>query len=542
MERWQRRAAKTIGGVLALIVLTSLLYHYVMVAVEGRSQSYFHSTQVVIETFTGTGYGSDSPWGSPLGNLFVMAMDLGTFLVLFIVVPYVFQPILEESFSPTAPRTTELADHVLVCGYSSRSERLVDEFESRGVDHLVVVEDESEALALDEAGTSVIRGDPTAVEDLERANVDDAAAVVIDTADEAAASAVLAVRERTADVRVVALCSDRSLERPLRYAGADTVVTPRHLLGRRIAERVRAEIDPRVSDVTSLGDGVSLAELSVFEESTVCGKTLAELGVLEATDVILVGLWKGGAFVSEPSPDLEIDEHTVLLVAGDESTLKELESHTAPARTSHPRVVVAGHGEVGSTISERLRAAGVACTVIDREELPGVDVVGDATDEDVLERADLQTATAFVVAVGSDDEAILSALVARELADDLDVVVRANDADSERKLRRAGADYVLTLPDISGRLLALDVLREEILSYDRQLTVVRFESGRFAGRTLGETTIPESDCILVAVERDGEIVTDVPLEFRFEADDSLLVAGDDEAIDALESGFDSAPA
>lgn len=542
MERWQRRAAKTVGGVVALVVAMSLLYHYLMVAVEGRSPSYFHSTQVVVETFTGTGYGSDSGWDSPIANLFVMAMDLGTFLVLFTVVPYVFQPLLEESLSPNPPRTTDATDHVVVCGYSSRSERLVAEFESRGVAYVVVTDDEREALDLDDDGTSVVYGDPTAVETLRRANVDAATAVVADTADEVTASTVLAVRERSASIRVVVLCSDPTLERPLKYAGADVVVTPRHLLGDRIAERVRAEIDPRLSDVTSLGDGAFLVEVSIFEDSPICGRPLGETELLEDREMSLVGLWTDGEFVSDPSPDVRIDADTVLLAAGSESRLKALEARTAPDRTNGARVVVAGHGEVGSTVADRLRKSGVDCTVVDREDGPGVDVVGDATDESVLERAALETATAFVVAIADDDAAILSILVARELASDLDVVVRANDADSETKMRRAGADYVLALPDISGRLLALDVLREEILSYDRQLTVVRFEPGRFADRMLSETAIPESDCTLVAVERDGEVITDVPLEFRFETDDSLLLAGDDEAIDAIDSGFDSSSA
>ncbi|WP_265110972.1 potassium channel family protein [Halosolutus halophilus] len=540
MERWQRRAAKTIGGVVVLIVLTSIIYHYLMVAVEGRSGSYFHSSQVVVETVTGTGYGSDSPWDSPLSNLFVMAMDLGTFLILFIVLPYVFQPILEETLSPTVPRTTDLTDHVVVCGYSPRGDRLVDEFEARDVDYVVVDDDEPEAIELDDAGVSVVYGDPTSVETLDRARIDEAASVVIDTEDEVAASVVLAVRERSDSIRIVVMSSDLTLERPLRYAGADTVVTPRHLLGRRIAERIQSEIDPRLSDVTSLGEDFSLVEVTVFEESPICGQTLAETGVLETEDVSIAGLWTDGEFVSSPSPDLEIDENTVLLLAGSEAQLKALEARTAPVRPERARVVVAGYGEVGSTVRERLRATDAECTVIDIRDAEEVDVVGDVTRESVLQRAELETATVYVVTIADDDEAILSVLVARELASDLDIVVRVNDSEKENKARRAGADYVLSLPDISGRLLALDVLREEILSYDRQLQVVRFEADDLAGQSLADTEIPATDCILVGVERSGEILTDVPPEFRFEGDDSLLLAGDDEAIDAFESASEPA--
>lgn len=72
----------------------STIYYYTMVVFEGRSTTFFHSAQVVVETFTGTGFGSDSPWQSPITNTLVILLDLSTFLFLFIVLPYVFQPIL----------------------------------------------------------------------------------------------------------------------------------------------------------------------------------------------------------------------------------------------------------------------------------------------------------------------------------------------------------------------------------------------------------------------------------------------------------------
>ena len=538
MERWQRRAAKTIGAVVVLIFLTSLLYHYIMVAVEGRETSYFHSTQVVIETYTGTGYGSDSPWETPVGNLFVMTMDLGTFLILFIVLPYVFQPVLEETLSPTVPESTELTDHVVVCGYTARGERLVDEFEVRGVEYVVVVEDRDRVMELLEADVSVIHGDPSSVETLGRARVDAATSVVVDTDDEEAASAVLAIREHTEAVQVVVLCRDLSLERPLTYAGADAVMTPRHLLAQRIAERVQTEITPRLSDIISLGEDFALVEATVLEESPICGTTVEASGLLENPDATLVGVWTDGEFETTPSPDTVIDEHTTLLVAGREAELREIESRTSASQPESATVIVAGHGEVGSTVRERLEHSDAECTVLDIEDGEGVDVVGNATDEDVLREAGIETATAYVVAIASDAEAILSVLIARELAPDLDVVVRVNDAANEAKARRAGADYVLSLPDISGRLLALDVLREEILSYDRQLKVVRFESASLDGKAIAETPLPESDCVLVAVERSGEILTDVDPEFVFEEGDSLLLAGDDEAIDEFESALE----
>lgn len=106
-DAWKRRALNTVVAVLALILASTLVYHVLMVRVEGASPSPWHSFQVVVETYTGTGFGSDSPWGSPVLNVFVTVMDLSTFLIVFIVLPYLFGPFIEEAFQPTVPTSTD---------------------------------------------------------------------------------------------------------------------------------------------------------------------------------------------------------------------------------------------------------------------------------------------------------------------------------------------------------------------------------------------------------------------------------------------------
>ena len=205
---WQRRAVKTMVAIVALVVVSTLLYRFVMVVFEGRSPSYSHSMQVVIETYTGTGYGSDSPWESPVANAFVSIMDLSTFLLLFIVVPYVFRPVLENALSPRLPRSVDASGHVVVCGTEQQGERLVEEFEARGVDYVVVEDSEETAFELLEEDVTVIHGDPTSTETLESASIGAARAAVVDTEDSRSASVMLAIRELVEDLRTVVLVED----------------------------------------------------------------------------------------------------------------------------------------------------------------------------------------------------------------------------------------------------------------------------------------------------------------------------------------------
>jgi Trk K+ transport system NAD-binding subunit len=96
---------------------------------------------------------------------------------------------------------------------------------------------------------------------LDRAGAQKARAAVVDTDGERAASAVLAVGSIAPDLRTIAVIDHLDHEKQLRHAGADRVLTPRNLLGRRLAERVRRVFDPTRSDTVPLGDTVSLLEL-----------------------------------------------------------------------------------------------------------------------------------------------------------------------------------------------------------------------------------------------------------------------------------------
>jgi len=535
MKRWQRRVAQTIGAVAVLVVLSSIAYHYTLVVIEGRSPSYFQSTQVVVEIFTGTGFGSDSPWETPFANILVIFLDLSTFLLLFIVLPYVFQPILEDRLTPTPPERTNLTDHVAIAGdRTGQTDRLLEEFDARGVPHVLLTADPDTALDRSEDGTAVVYGDPTESNALERANVDKARAVIVNTDSENVANCVLAVQELSVDVQIVAQVRDPSLQNPLKYAGADTILMPRRLLANRLAGRVRSLFDPRISDVLSISSEFALVETTVTEGSPFCGETLEAAGLDTASEVTVLGMWDDGDFVPSPPPETTLKANTSVLVAGPEERLQELETRLPETTATDGRVVIAGAGEVGSTVQQRLEQAGIDCTLVDRVDHENVDLQGDVTDEDVLRDADLSDAAVYVVAIGNNAEAILSILLARNLTSDTEIVARVNDSEIQSKARRAGANYVLSLPDISARLITMNVLKEDLLSYDRQVKILRIEGERLAGQTLDETPIGPTDAVLIAVERNGDLLTDLDADFEIETDDRLLIAGSDDALDAFE--------
>jgi voltage-gated potassium channel Kch len=100
-------------------------------------------------------------------------------------------------------------------------------------------------------------------------------------------------------------------------------------------------------------------------------------------------------------------------------------------------------------------------------------------------------------------------LIARDASPDAHIVARANEEENERKIYRAGADYVQSLATISGRMMAETILADEdVLSFQMKIDVVRLEAGRLAGQTLAEADVrAETGCTVVVAVRDGDLGT-----------------------------------
>ena len=540
------RSRRTVGY-LALVVLTTalftLLYNVGMAVWEGRPQPLYRSLEVVVQSFTTTGYGEDAGWQSPQMNLIVIVMQLAGIGLILTAVDVFAVPWLRDAVSPTAPqRVDDLADHVVVCEHTPRTEVFLDELEARGRDYVLVESDADVAADLHEAGSRVVHGDPEEIEDLRAAGVESATTVVADAGDDRNTSIVLAAHDVNPEVRAITIVEDATIAPYHRAAGADVVLSPRQLLGRSLAHRVPTPFGTDVDEGVELGEDVTLVELAIDEGSDLVGQTVGEAGLRERFGVDVIGTWRDGTFETPITATDELAADCHILVVGSPEAVESLEDATNdPVRRIDPSpVLIAGYGDSGRAAAETLRGTGVDLRILDIADGEGVEVVGDARDPDVLEAAGVADARALVITLADDAAAIMATVVARELNPDLHVVVRANEEADVQKLYRAGADFVQSLSVVSGRMLASTVFEdEEVLSYEQQIRVARFPVGALAGSTLAAERVPEeTDCTLVGVVRDGETLTDLdPESFVFEPDDEVVVAGTDDAITAYEERY-----
>ncbi|MFW5896221.1 MAG: potassium channel family protein [archaeon] len=543
LSRRNRLIGYYLAGIAILITLYAVLYNVGMATFEDENQSLVHSLGIVVETMTTTGYGADSPWGSTAMNFFVIFMQLSGIGLGFFTLRVIIIPLFTGAEVNLDARLSPTRDHVVICGYRRDSAVLLDELEDLDFDYVLISSDEERAKDLSDEGYDAIHGSPHDPEALRRASVGAARTVLVD-AGEGNVNAILTVRSLRDDVEVIALTDDSDMADVLRNAGADTVLSPHGVLGHRLAEKAVAAYRTDLTDTIDLGADIEVTEIPVHPGSELNGIRIRDSNVRERTGANVIGAWIDGELQLPPDPDAVISQNTVLLVTGGHGALTELTEFTRPARTfeEHDRIVVAGMGEVGRAARSVIEEAEIEVVSIDAVDRPDVDVVGDAGTAETLERAEIEDAGALIVGVPDDSTALLATVLARSMAPEIEILVRVHDTDATRKALSGGADYVLSVPRVSARMVARELRGEAVLSPASQIRLDRVPARPFAGDTIAESRIFEkTGCRVIAVEDESGIDDTIDPHRRLTGDEQLTLVGTDEAVRAFRKRFDVSP-
>jgi len=218
-------------------------------------------------------------------------------------------------------------------------------------------------------------------------------------------------------------------------------------------------------------------------------------------------------------------------------------------------VVICGYGRVGRSTANTLLESHRQVVVIESDpervaqaqEGGLILLEGDASQDEVLHDAGLTEAKSIIVTTGEDSLNLFIVLSARSINPDLFIVARANDAANEVKLRRAGADRVVSPYQIGGQHMANIVVRPHVTDFFDVVTLeggeelwieelVISEGSVLAGSSVGEADIRRKTGVtLVALYRRQEGGNTVPnAETRLESGDQLLVLGTRDQLAALE--------
>ena len=206
-----------------------------------------------------------------------------------------------------------------------------------------------------------------------------------------------------------------------------------------------------------------------------------------------------------------------------EKAIKKLKGH----------YILCGFGRVGRNVAHELITTNRDFVAIDsdetqfdmqREHFPHLlHLHGDATDDDLLLAADIHDAAGVFAVTGDDSRNLMIILTARQLNPKVRVVARCHEVRNAQKMRKAGADTVIS-PDFTGGMrIASSMIRPHVVTFlDEMLRSehkVRLEevpiSEQHKLRSIGEIKQRCPNCVILSI-RSGT-------DFIFNPTDALIL-------------------
>lgn len=224
--------------------------------------------------------------------------------------------------------------------------------------------------------------------------------------------------------------------------------------------------------------------------------------------------------------------------------------------------IICGFGRMGSLICKEFAAKPLPFVVVEKnpavieklKEEGYLFLAGDATDDEALLKAGIRRAKGLISVVTSDTENVYITLTARGLNPDLYILARSGEEGSEIKLKRAGANKVVSPYLIGGVRMAQAILRPNVVDFieiatgrehlDLQMEeiVIPPDSGFVNANLASSGFRKETGVIIVGIKKSsGRMVFNPGSHTRIEGDDTLIVLGKPESIQKLEELVGCAP-
>jgi voltage-gated potassium channel len=221
--------------------------------------------------------------------------------------------------------------------------------------------------------------------------------------------------------------------------------------------------------------------------------------------------------------------------------------------------IVCGVGRMGRVVVDEMVQANHPFVVIEND-LSRIALVqdtypekvlaieGDATREQALKRAGVDSAGGLAACLAQDADNLLVTLTARDLNPSLPIVARAYNEESIEKLRRAGADHVISPNQTGGIRMAFSLLRPHVVSFldcvisdagiELRLEQATIPAGsHLVGQTLAEARIPQqTGLVVLGLRRAGQVgppTYNPGPETHLDAGDVMIVMGGFEQVQRL---------
>ncbi len=231
----------------------------------------------------------------------------------------------------------KMRDHYIICGYGRIGREVCATFAERQIAHAVGDVNEGTIAELEELPCPFIHGDCTDDEVLQALGIEHARGLIAVAGTDADNTfIVLSARAIRPDLPIVARATTEDAERKLRAAGADRVLTPYKIGGRRIAALAMQPGIVEFLDVVMKGDEVDLAldEIRIGPRSELVGKTLEGSQLRKISGAVVLAIRDhDGKLNSNPGATAALAPNDVLIALGtceQLTALSRLAGETSP--------------------------------------------------------------------------------------------------------------------------------------------------------------------------------------------------------------------
>jgi voltage-gated potassium channel len=276
-----------------------------------------------------------------------------------------------------------------------------------------------------------------------------------------------------------------------------------------------------------LADGrysfVDIAYMTVITLTTVGFGEVIDLSTSPAGRIFTIFLILGGV-----GSILYLLSGVAALVSdGNIQRLTWVKSMKRKAESMHDHIIVCGGGTIGAHVIDELHATQRPFVLIEQSEervrelheregsnFPAI--IGDATEDERLRDAGIERASGVISCLHADNENLIVVVSARMLRPDIRIVCRCTNIARADKLRRAGADSVVSPTTIGGMRLSSEMVRPRVVSFldhmlhdkEEPLRVEEWSidaDSHFAGKPVGEVrALNLENFLVIALSSDGD--------------------------------------
>lgn len=269
---------------------------------------------------------------SPTGRVFTMGLILSGIGALGYAVGVVVEFMVEGHLLGMVEmrrlegKLAKLGDHFILCGFGRVGQEVAKEFTAARAPFIVIERDEERAAECEAEGYLCLEGDATDDDVLRRAGIEKAKGLVgaVDT-DADNVFVVLSARTLNPSISIVARANQVESEAKLTKAGADKVLSPAAIGGRRMANLLVKPVISDYVDFVTHGDHVEfrLEELVVSPSSELVSKTIGEAHIRSRAGTLVLAIRKAsGEFNTNPSSGTTFEAGDKVVVIGTPAQLE----------------------------------------------------------------------------------------------------------------------------------------------------------------------------------------------------------------------------